>query len=363
MAVEKPIRVVVVGCGAVSQMLYGPALQALTLTGEVEVSGLIDPAAPQREEVKKRFPQAVAYDGLAGCPMDARTLAIIASPPRFHAEQSIHALRQGAAVLCEKPMAASVADAEAMLDAARATGGLLAIGIFRRFFPAFEALKVIFEQKPFGELQSFSIQEGGKFAWGATSDSFFRRDMTMGGVFYDLGVYVIDLLLWWMGRPLSFKYEDDAMGGVEANCNLDLTYPHGVLGSVRLSRDWQTRNRYVFNFERSTVTIRSGQANQITVGFDGVPFTLDGELVAVSATQSGLKSELPTRTNAQSFTEQLRNVVAAMRGEQELRVSGEEGMRSLRFIADCYSARTLMDMPWLTDHERAAAETLAGRSA
>jgi predicted dehydrogenase len=260
-------------------------------------------------------------------------------------------------------MAASVADAEAMLEAARETNGLLAIGIFRRFFPAFEALKSIFEHKPFGELRRFAIQEGGKFSWGAASDSFFRRDMTMGGVHYDLGVYVIDVLLWWMGEPASFAYTDDAMGGVEANSHLTMTYPRDVRGTVRLSRDWQTRNRYEFEFERATVTYAGAHANHLAVKFDGVPFVLDAELMAVATSSSGLTTELPTRTNAQSFTEQLRNVVGAMRGTQALRVPGEEGIRSLRFIAQCYAERGLMDMPWLSPAERTAAERLAGRTA
>ena len=360
MAVDQPVRVVVVGCGAVSQNVYVPVLQVLERTGEVAVAGLVDPGARQRAEVAKSFPQAAQYDDLAPCPLDARTLAIIATPPRFHAPQSIHALRQGAAVLCEKPMAASVADAEAMLAAARETNGVLAVGIFRRFFPSFEALRAVFDQKPFGELRRFSIQEGGKFGWGAASDSFFRRDMTMGGVFYDVGVYVVDLLLWLMGEPLDFTYEDDAMGGVEANCRLEMTYPHGVRGTVRLSRDWQTRNRYDFHFERGTVTWRAGQANNLHLTLDGVPFALDGELAAVAAGPGGTAIETPTRTNLQSFTVQVRNVLAAMRGEEALRVPGEEGVRSLRFIAACYAARTLMDMPWLTAEERGAAEALAG---
>ncbi len=165
MAVAQPIQVVVVGCGAVSQTLYVPALQVLERGGELKVVGLVDPAEPQRAEVAKSFPGAAGYDDLARCPLGPGTLAVVASPPRFHAPQSIHALRRGAAVLCEKPMAASVADAEAMVAAARETGGLLAVGIFRRFFPAFEALKELFERKPFGELRHFTIQEGGKFAW------------------------------------------------------------------------------------------------------------------------------------------------------------------------------------------------------
>jgi predicted dehydrogenase len=363
MAVAQPVRVVVVGCGAVSQNIHVPVLQVLARSGEVRVVGLVDPAVPQRDLMATSFPEAAAYDDLAACPLDGQTLVIVASPPRFHAPQSIDALRRGAAVLCEKPMAVSVADAEAMLAAARETRGLLAVGIFRRFFPAFEALKAVFDRRPLGELRGFAIQEGGKFGWGAASDSFFRRDMTMGGVFYDVGVYVVDLLLWLMGEPLDFVYEDDAMGGVEANCRLELTYPRGVRGTVRLSRDWQTRNRYDFHFERGTVTWRAGHGNRLHLTLDGVPFALDGELAALAAGPGATALESPTPVGVQSFTVQMRNVLAAMRGEEPLRVPGEQGVRSLRFIATCYENRRLIEMPWLTAGERASAEALAGGAA
>ncbi len=363
MAGDKPVEVILVGCGAISQTVYAPVLRVLESTGEVRVAALVDPAAAPRAAVARSFPAAAAYADLARCPIGGRTLAIVASPPRGPAAQSIAAVRRGAAVLCEKPMASSVDDAEAMLAAARETGGLLAVGIFRRYFPAFEALKSIFERLPLGSLLSFSAQEGGKFSWGAASDSFFRRDMTMGGVFYDVGVYVVDLLLWLMGEPASFAYEDDAMGGVEANCRLDLAYPGGVRGTVRLSRDWATRNRYEFRFERGTVTWRAGHGNRLQLTLDGVPFALDGELTARTPLPGGAAADAPTHTALQSFTVQVRNVLAAMRGEEALRVPGEEGIRSLRFIARCYAARTLMDMPWLTADERGAAEALAGGAA
>jgi predicted dehydrogenase len=355
------VQVIVVGCGAVSQILYAPALQVLERSGEVKVLGLVDPAERQRAELQKSFPNASAYANLASCPLNADSLVVIASPPNLHAEQSVFALRQGAAVLCEKPMATSSAEAELMLEASRESERVLAVGLYRRFFPAFEALNDIFEQKPFGNLQNFSIQEGGKFAWGVASDSLFRRESAIGGVFFDAGIHVVDLLLWWFGEPTAFTYRDDAMGGIEANCQLEIAYPGGVHGTVRLSRDWDTRNRYLFSFERGEVIFKVGQANRLRVSVEGVPFIFNGELMRVSSGQNGGAVEIPTRTNSQSFTEQLRNVVAAIKGQQLLRVPGEEGIRSLRFIENCYNRRTLMEMPWLIDEERRAAEILAGK--
>lgn len=356
---DEPVQIIVVGCGAVSQMLYTPALQVLEQAREIRIAGLIDPSEQQRAEMQKSFPAAVSFTDLAACPLNPNTLVIIASPPKLHAEQSVFALERGAAVLCEKPMASSSAEAESMLKAARESRAILAVGLYRRFFPAAEALKDIFEKKPFGNLQNFTVQEGGKFGWGAVSDSFFRRDLTVGGVFYDIGVYVIDLLLWLLGEPAGFTYQDDAMGGVEANCLLEMMYSDNARGTIRLSRDWETQNRYVFVFEKATIVFKVGDANQLNLSIDGVPFVLGGHLTSASTKSINGADGLATRTNLQSFTEQLRNVVGAIKGRQPLRVSGEDGIRSLRFIEECYGKRTLMEMPWLTEAERSTAEILA----
>ncbi|MCP9493830.1 MAG: Gfo/Idh/MocA family oxidoreductase [Pyrinomonadaceae bacterium MAG19_C2-C3] len=356
---QESVEAIVVGCGAVSQMLYAPALEALERIGEVKVVGLVDPAKKQKAGMQKMFPSAAAYDSLEQHRLSEKTLVIVATPPKFHAPQTIYALQQGASVLCEKPMAASVAEAETMIEAAGNAKGVLAVGIFRRFFPAFEAMKSIIDNKPFGSLQKFAIQEGGKFAWAAASDSFFRRDMTMGGVFYDLGVYVVDSLLWWMGEPEDFIYQDDAMGGVEANCHLNLTYADNVRGTVRLSRDWQTPNRYDFQFENAKVVYESSQVNHLKIIINGLSFALDAELESIVGKIGGNEITAATRTNPQSFTAQLRNVMAAMKGQQQLRVPGEEAIRSLRFIENCYASRALMEMSWLSNQERKRAETLA----
>ncbi len=353
-----PVQIVVGGCGAVSQFQYVPALQALEQIGAVKVTGLVDPGVQQRAELQKSFSHASPHTELTACPLNSNTLVIVASPPRFHAEQSIFALQQGAAVLCEKPMASSSAEAELMLKAACDSKSPLAVGLHRRFLPAAEMINHIFDKKPLGKFQGFTIQEGQKFGWGAASDSYFKRDLTPGGVFYDIGVHVTDLLLWWLGEPATFTYQDDAMGGIEANCQLELVYPGGERGTVRLSRDWETQNRHTFSFEKGTVVYEVGQATQLKISLDGTPSVLSGELMRISS-KNGMVNGF-TKQNPYSFVEQLRNVIAAMKSRQPLKVPGEEGIRSLRFIEDCYAKRTLMDMPWLSAEESKAARVLSG---
>ena len=352
----RSIKVILVGCGAVSQYQYAPALRALERTGELKVAALVDPAERQRTSLLEIFPHASSVADLKDCQIDSSTLVIVASPPKWHAEQTIFGLQHGATVLCEKPMAANSEEAETMLRTSRESGSLLAVGLFRRFFPAAEMIKSLIDNKPFGALQNFTIQEGEKFGWGAASDSYFRRGVTYGGVLYDIGVHVLDLLIWWFGEPASFDYQDDAMGGIEANCLLDLSYSGGVSGNVRLSRDWETRNSYTFYFEKGTVVFEAGYANRLNVLPTGTPLMLSGELVEESMRHTLVKQ--PTRTNLQSFIEQIKNIVAAIKFGEPLRVPGEEGIRSLRLIEQCYANRTLMEMSWLDADEQTAAKAL-----
>lgn len=347
------LPVVLVGCGAVSRFFYAPSLTALEARGVVKVETLVDPSPANLAHLAESFPQAAHAAKLEEAKIGGR-LVIIASPPKFHAPAAVYALGHGAAVLCEKPMADSVAEAETILEAAHTSGSLLAVGLYKRFFPACEALKGLIERQPLGALKSFTIEEGGKFGWQAASDSFFRKAVTPGGVVLDIGVHVLDLLLWWLDEPETIRYEDDAMGGQEANCRLQLGYPGGVRGDVHLSRDWPTRNEYTFFFERGVVRYKVNDANHLEIQTDGMPALLSGTLY-----QPG--SHAPERTNPQSFIQQILNFSAALRGREPLRVPGEEGIRSLRLIERCYAQRgALLSMPWLTPNETEAARRLAG---
>lgn len=352
------IPVVLVGCGAISRFFYAPALTALALPEALRVAALVDPSEENRGHLAEFFPEARSFGSIEDAGIGSSHLVIVASPPRFHARQSIHALERGAAVLCEKPMAGSVEDAEAMAAAA-AAGGILAVGLYRRFFPACEAIRGIIQKQTLGQLRSFEVNEGGPFSWQAASESFFRRASTPGGVLYDTGVHTLDLLLWWLGDPSAFVYEDDAMGGLEANCRLALEYSDGCRGEVRLSRDWKTENRYTFFFERGFVRWTVNEADRLEICLDGMPASVRGNLVPMTRTGDLLLEHGKARTNPQSFIEQLRNLSATMRGEEELRVPAAEGLRSLRLIDRCYGKRKLMEIPWLTPHEAEQAQRLA----
>ena len=247
---SRQIRVALVGCGAVATQYYVPALRELERAGKATVVALFDPAADRMSALQDTFTQAVCLGDVSEVGKLGVELAVVASPPRFHAEQSIQLLQAGCAVLCEKPLATDVAEGEAMVAAAVATQQMLASGLVRRFFPAAESLRTILAEQGLGAVRSFTWQEGDHFRWPTQSAAFFRRAVAKGGVLLDIGVHVLDLLIWWWGPPVDVAYEDDAMGGVEANCRIRLTFAQGHSGEVRLSRDWPLANRCLIHCAR-----------------------------------------------------------------------------------------------------------------
>jgi predicted dehydrogenase len=341
-----PVSIVLVGCGAVSRLFYQPALRELARHGIAKTIAVVDPSLEAR--------------GLLGAALGARPcstlaealvlggqLAVVATPPNFHREQAEAAFAAGLDVLCEKPLASRAAEAEAMIAAGIRTGRLLAAGHYKRFFPAHRTLKLLIEQQTFGPLQSVEIAEGGKFAWPAASDSFFRKDQTSGGVLLDIGVHVLDLLLWWLGEPRHFSYADDANGGLEANCRFQGEFAGDVRVRLQLSRDWSTPNCAVFRFARATVHSRVNAANQLELTLDNIPVTFAAELREANPVGPG-PATAPLETNPQAFIAQLVDVCGAVQTRRPPLIAGADGLRVIRLIERCYASRTQLSQPWLS---------------
>jgi predicted dehydrogenase len=353
------LKVALVGCGAVAQRYYTPALAELERRTLLEVRALFDPNPASVAPLQKAFPAAVRVHSLHELPQRGVDLAIVASPVRFHAEQTMMLLHAGLAVLCEKPMAATVAEAEAVIEAARAARRILAVGLMRRFFPAIQTIRDWLSLGILGDIENFYCFEGGNFRWPVQSASFFHKTGVQGGVLLDLGVHLLDLLSWWWGQPVEVFYEDDAMGGMEANCRLKLTFAQGFSGEVRLSRDWSLPNRYVIQGTKGWLSWQVNVAERLELGFHNTNFALNSQLH-----YTGQENALPTLgqpgfTFEQSFVSQLCNVVAAVQGSAPLVVPGEQALQSLKLIEYCYQHRTLMSMPWLSAQESLCAQQLS----
>jgi predicted dehydrogenase len=346
---NKPVTVAIAGCGAVAQRYYAPALQTLEKAGWVRVRALFDPDRDMRRILKQCFPSALEVEDFSRLSNEI-DLVIVASPPAAHAEQSVALLRSGMCVLCEKPLATSVADAQAMIEAAAESSSILAAGMVRRFFPATRMIRQMLTSNAIGDITSFEFQEGNVFRWPVASAAYFEKAISGGGVLMDIGAHALDLLVWWLGEPVEIQYEDDAMGGVEVNCRVGCKFASGITGEVRLSRDCALSNRYVVRGTRGWLSWWTKETNRLEASFGDARYTLNAGIEEAGRPAAHFEG---------SFIDQICNVIGAMACENSLQVSAAEVVPSLRLIEACYAQRLSMPMPWLGPAEASRAAELS----
>jgi predicted dehydrogenase len=127
------------------------------------------------------------------------------------------------------------------------------------------------------------------------------------------------------------------MGGVEADCLLELEMRDGAHGRVELSRTRDLRNSCIITGERGTIEVGTKTDSVVSVAWKDGP-ALGGR---------GIFDGRPSPTNlVDLFEPQLRQFVAAINfGDQPI-VSGPEGRRSIELLSACYRSRQLWTHPW-----------------
>jgi len=196
-AAASPLRVAVVGCGAVSQIHHLPALAR---SREARASALVDSDADRAGRLARTLAiplVAASLAELAG-EFDA---AIVATPNHLHCRFALEALERGLHVLVEKPMALNAAEAERMVAVAAERRLVLAVGTEFRFVPAYDWVRRVLAAGWLGRLRRFEMRVGVIPNWPYASDYVLRRETAGGGVLFDFGAHVLDLLLWWLGEP------------------------------------------------------------------------------------------------------------------------------------------------------------------
>lgn len=236
-AVNDPMRVAIVGCGAVAEMKHLPSLMGSKM---LIVKALVEPQQERLKQLGQKFGIENLLTTIDGIEQYA-DLAIVATPHHLHAPLGISLMKKGLHILVEKPLATTVQEALSMIDTARQHKRKINVGLIRRFYPSYRLVRQILEQGWLGEIETFDFREGSIFSWPAVSDTLFRKD-SAGGVLYDVGSHTLDMLLSWLGEFQAVEYWDDNVGGVEANCLLKIGLKNGVQGTVELSRTRQLRN-------------------------------------------------------------------------------------------------------------------------
>jgi predicted dehydrogenase len=174
-------------------------MEAMLATGDAKAVAICDPNADAAAAAQELAPDAEivgSLDALLECRPDG---IVIATPSALHADQCIRAFDAGAAVFCQKPLGRNAAEVRSVLDAAARADRLLGVDLSYRHTAAMKAIR---ERVRSGELgKVFAADLAFHNAYGPQSGWFWDPKLSGGGCLIDLGVHLVDLVLWLFDFP------------------------------------------------------------------------------------------------------------------------------------------------------------------
>jgi predicted dehydrogenase len=127
-------------------------------------------------------------------------IVVICTPPHLHAQISIAAMERGKHVLCEKPLARTVREAEAMVKVAKANNVVLKCGFNHRYHPAIQKAKELLDKGMIGKPYFIRCRYGICGRLGYEREWRANPEIAAGGQLMEQGIHAVDLSRWFLGE-------------------------------------------------------------------------------------------------------------------------------------------------------------------
>lgn len=182
--VTPPARVALLGAGAFGRF----CLEAYQKSPDIQVLWLSDPSRAALDTINA--PGVRKEAGWETLAADERVEVVhLATPPHVRAEVAFAALEAGKSVFCEKPLALTLSEADAMIEAAARHDVALGVDYVMRHQPAFHLLEALAASGCFGQVRSLSVQN---FAQAVPPGHWFWDRSQSGGILVEHGVHFFD---------------------------------------------------------------------------------------------------------------------------------------------------------------------------
>jgi predicted dehydrogenase len=169
------------------------------MVDEVEVSALADSDPERLHAASECYPYAMASNDFERVLSQELDAVVIATPNGLHAAQALACLERGIAVFCQKPLATTLADVQAIVDSARLHDRALGIDFCYRHVAGMQELRRRVLDGQLGEIVAVDLTFHN--AYGPDKSWCRDRALAGGGCLMDLGVHLLDLALWLQGTP------------------------------------------------------------------------------------------------------------------------------------------------------------------
>lgn len=331
------INVAIIGTGGISNAHIQGYLQ---FPDRCQIVALVDIVPGKAAQVKEKYhlTQAAVYENHKDMLEKSDIqLADVCTPPYVHASISIDCMNAGINVICEKPMAASLEECDAMLAARDQNGVKLSIIAQNRFRQPISNLKKLLDSNLAGPIKSATIDS---FWWRGHCyyDLWWRGtwEKEGGGCTLNHAVHHIDMLLWMMGLP-------EKVNSVLANVSHDNAEVEDLSMSVL---------QYPGALAQLTASVvHHGEKQGLTFQCEKAMLSAPFECYASTSLQNGfpqrneaLEAEIADYVNNlpevkwEGHTGQLEDVLTALEEDRPVAIAGEDGRNTIELICAIYKS-------------------------
>jgi predicted dehydrogenase len=315
-------KIGLMGCGTVAGYGHIPAIIA---TPGLKLAAVYDPDAKRLAAAQQLGTDILAFDNPTAFFESGLDAVVVTSPAPNHYENVADAARYGLPVLCEKPLAIEMDEAEAIVSVMEQAGLPLFVGFNYRFSPCALKIKSLLAEGAIGDVRSLRLVYNwnlhGKTILTASGERIEnpRRKARMeeGGPMVDCGVHQIDLARWWLDSEIerqqvagvwvdTYEAPDhmylhlDHVNGVHSFVEVSFSYTHtakdprshfvyeliGTDGLIRYCREeksfelrnshetrqmeWHEEKNFEGMYSAFAEALTTGNAGNLPTGRDGI---------------------------------------------------------------------------------------------
>lgn len=318
---KKKLGVALVGLGYYSTDLLAPALQ---LTQHCALTGIVTgtPDKAKRWQQQYNIPEKNTYDyksfdSIANNP-DIDVIYIVL-PPSMHAEYVIKAAKAGKHVWCEKPMALTVAECQAMIEACNKNKVKLSIGYRLQHEPNTQRIIQFRKDKKYGDITRVTAAAG---YFDPRTNHWKQKKAMGGGSMYDMGVYPLNATRYVTGEePIAVTAKQsttrpEIYTEVDETMQFKLEFPGGAIAECETS--------FGKNMNSLNVTCTKGS-------YKLEPFQSYSGIKGETSDGITLNATIPNQQAKQMDDDSL-----AILNNKAVLVPGEEGLKDIRVVEAVY---------------------------
>ena len=323
----KKIKLGLVGLGWVAQIFHLPILKRLD---DVDIVAICDRDKSKAKIISEKFGIYKVYtDYQQMLQQEEIDVIDICTTTDTHLPVAVAALEAGKDVFVEKPIARHSTEAVKIVEVAKTHKCKLMVGMNNRFRPDIMILKSFIEKGEIGKV--FYVKAGWLKKISNDNRWITQKEKSGGGVFIDLGLVLLDLVLWMLNFPpvigVKSKMYMHKTKNVEDSCIVFVEVKYGTTFIIETSWSFQSANDFfycdIFGSEGSSVI------NPLRIHKQ-----LHGNLVNVTP----VKTETPIHILRKSYENELKHFIGAARGLHPVISTGDEAVQRMKIVEAIYQS-------------------------